>query len=211
MKLIFQILGGPSGLIFIGIILSATGVILSGIGAFWASKQTANFEHELRIKSDEISELNKEIMKSVIGGDSFCYLTMMSLDNQNNVGILTVVHQGEHPVYDVNARIVDLQKMEKIKDNLSFQNIMQADTNLHIGNMIKGTASTFTPLQLGSSMERGFNIFFSARNGLFTQLLRMKKINNKWASATKVERDGKIIFEKIDKEFPRNNEGLIIW
>jgi hypothetical protein len=211
MKLIFQILWGPSGLIFIGVILSAIGVILSGIGVFWASKQTANFEHELRIKSDEISELNKEIMKSVIGGDSFCYLTMMSLDNQNNVGILTVVHQGEHPVYDVNARIVDLQKMEKIKDNLSFQNIMQADTNLHIGNMIKGTASTFAPFQLGSSMERGFNIFFSARNGLFTQLLRMKKINNKWTSATKVERDGKIIFEKIDKEFPRNKEGLIIW
>lgn len=203
MKSIFQMLG-PSGLIFIGVILSA-------IGAFWASKQTANFEHELRRKSDEISELNKEIMKSVIGGDSFCYLTMSSIDNQNNVGLLTIVHQGEHPIYDVNARIVDLQKMDKIKDSLSFQTIMQADTHLHIGNMIKGTASSFAPFQLGAGMEGDFNIFFSARNGLFVQLLRMKKINNKWISATKVERDGKIIFEKIDKDFPMNDEGKINW
>ena len=102
MKPIIQILWQPSALIFLGVILSA-------IGAFLASLQSGKFEHDLRVKSDEIAKLNKEIVNQTIGGDSFCYLSVGSIDNQENIGILVVVHQGKHPLYDVNARIVDLQ------------------------------------------------------------------------------------------------------
>ncbi|MFZ5994891.1 MAG: hypothetical protein ACOYU4_07900 [Thermodesulfobacteriota bacterium] len=205
MKAIIQALWGPPGLILLGAILSA-------IGALWASQQKGIFERELRIKSDEIAELNKEIVKSVIGGDSFCYLMIASLDPHRDSGILMIIHQGGHPIYDVSARMADLQKMKAIeKDNMDFREVMQANTNIQIGNMAKGTAAPIGPFQLGSGTERNFNIFFSARNGLFTQLLRLKKINNKWVHATKVERDGKIIFEKIDGDFPRNSDASVRW
>jgi hypothetical protein len=213
MKTILQILWGPAGLILLGAILSA-------IGALWAFQQKASFERELRVKSDEIAELNKEIVKSVIGGDSFCYLTIMSLDPRTNSGILTVIHQGDHPIYDVTARIADLQKMEVLEEKmkatgsniLDFQEVMKANTIIQIGNMAKGpSASPIGPFSLGTGIERGFNIFFSARNGVFTQLLRMKKINDKWINAAKVERDGKVLFEKIDSDFPRNSDGNVDW
>lgn len=204
MKSILQTLWGPPGLILLGAILSA-------IGALWVSQQKAQFERELRTKSDEIAELNKEIVKSVIGGDSFCYLTIGSVDPQSNVGLLVVIHQGEHPIYDVNARIVDLQEFEKIKKNLDIHNFRQADTNIQLGNMIKGTASMLGTFPLGSGTQRDFNIFFSARNGIFTQLLRMRKIGNKWIYATKVERQEKVIFEKIDQGFPRNKDEKVDW
>ncbi len=161
------------------------------IGALWASQQKATFEQALRIKSEEIATLNKEIVKTVTGGDSFCYLTIGSLDTNSNVGLLTVVHQGDYPIYDVNARLVDLQEFEKIKNKVNIYNLKQSDTNIQIGNMIKDTASIIRPFDLGSSSNRDFNIFFSARNGLFTELLRLRKVDRKSLSAIKVEKQDK--------------------
>ena len=34
--------------------------------------------------------------------------------------------------------------------------------------------------------SKNYNIFFSARSGIFSQLLRLKKINNEWVCAMKV-------------------------
>lgn len=192
-----EIIFGPAGLILFGAILSA-------IGALWAAQQKATFEHELRMKSEEI-------VRYVIGGDSFCYLAIGSIDSQSNVGILMTVAQGEHPIYDVNARIVDLQESEKIKNNLTLQTISQSETHINIGNMITGTASMIRQFPLGDSTERDFNIFFSARNGLYTQMLRLRKINNKWYSATKVEKNDKVVFEQIQEKYPRNEKGEVDW
>ena len=58
------------------------GAILSAVGAFVvtvrqnqeklkSASQRAQFESELRSKSDEIASLNREIAASITGGDSF--------------------------------------------------------------------------------------------------------------------------------------------
>lgn len=203
MKSILQLLWGPPGLIFIG-------AMLAGIGALWASRQQTEFERHLRGKSDQIAELNREIANIVTGGDSFCYVTIASLDPKTNRGILTVVHQGGHPIYDVSARIVDLQLSCQIKD-YSLPNLQKAETNLHIGNMTKETAVIISPFDLGSSSSRDFNIFFGARNGLFTQLLRLRKIDGKWTTAIKVDKDGKTVFEKINDDFPKTKQDQVQW
>lgn len=200
-----QVILGPSGLILLGAILSA-------IGALWASQQQAKFEHDLKVKSEEIAKLNREIVNSVIGGDSFCYLSIGSINPQNNIGILVAVSQGEHPIYDVRARIVDLQKFEKIKDNLTLQTINQSETHINIGNMIKGMSWMVREFPLGNTtLQKNFNIFFIARNGFYIQLLRLRKVNDKWISATKVEKNGEVIFEKIHDNFPRSEKGEIDW
>ena len=154
MRAMLQLLLGPPGLILIGAILAA-------IGAFWASQQQGNFERELRTKSDEIAGLNRKIANLVTGGDSFCYLAIGSIDPKTNRGIPVVIHQGEHPLFDINMRIVDLQKFRKIKD-YTWTSFSQTQMNLAIGNIAKGTVQAMNPLDLGSSPERDFNIFFIA-------------------------------------------------
>ena len=104
-----------------------------------------------------------------------------------------VVHQGEHPLYDVHTRIVDLEKLDQLMGNLSFATLKQTDTNISIGNLIP-SAQMLQPFMLGNGNTRRFNIFFPARNGFFTQLLRFKKIHGKWVYATKVEREDKVIY-----------------
>lgn len=203
MKTMLELFWGPPGLILVGVVLSA-------IGAFWATQQQVKFERDLRTKSDEIAGLNREIANLFTGGDSLCYIAIANLDPNTNRGNLTLVHQGNYPTFDINARMVDLQKLKEIKD-YTLTNIKSAETTLRIGSLIKGTAMMFSPFDLGSRPERDFNIFFISRNGQFTQFLRMRKIDGIWFTATKVERDGKVIFEKIDKGFPKADEGQVKW
>jgi hypothetical protein len=87
------------------------------------------------------------------------------------------------------------------------------DTHIPIGNLIPGSARTLAQFNLGNATERRFNVFFSARNGFFTQLLRFKKINGRWSHAIKVNREGKGVppFEDIQPGYPRNSKGEVEW
>ncbi len=120
-----------------------------------SSKKIEKLSKENIKLNNEITKLNKEIVNSVIGGDSFCYLTIGSVDVKTNTGLLMVVHKGEHPIYDVNARLVDLQEFNKIKDKIGIHNFQQADTNIQIGNMIKNTASMIKSVSLGTLVYTG--------------------------------------------------------
>ncbi|MHC5061769.1 MAG: hypothetical protein ACYTFK_11875 [Planctomycetota bacterium] len=203
MKSILHLLYGPPGLILLGAILTA-------IGALWASQQQVSFERHLRSKSEEIASLNREIVNLVTGGDSFCYIDIANIDSNTNRGILTVVHHGEHPSYDVTARIADLQRYNQIK-KWTIETTLKTDTPLKIGNIPKGSVCIISPFDLGDSQNRDFNVFFTSRVGFSTQLLRMRKIKNKWIIATQVERNGEVLFEKVNDDFPKTEQGQVQW
>ena len=198
------------------------GVVISAIGVFWASQQQDSFNLKLLNKSEEIARLNQELANSVIGGDSFCYLTVPNLDSVTTYGLVFAIHQGEHNLYDVEARIVDLDKWDQLEGNLTFTKVDQTETNISIGNLVSHYWPDYRKLcriTFDNGNTRRFNIFFSARNGFWRQSLRFKKIHGKWVYATKVYRDekvegkveGKVIYEKVDDEFPRTAEGNVEW
>ena len=66
-----------------------------------------------------------------------------------------------------------------------------------------------------------YNIFISARNGMFTELLRLRKVNGVWKSAMKVEKKNysektpnappTLLKEQVDPDFPKDKNGQIQW
>jgi hypothetical protein len=157
-------------------------------------------ERQLREKSDKIAGL-------VTGGDSFCYFQIGSLNSATNVGMLMAISSGKYPLYEVAARIVDLQKMEAKKGQpITLQNGFTDDINVDVGSMAAGVAAMKGTFPLGEGGRHDYNIFFSARNGLYTQLLRVRKVDRKWLQATAVQRsegnETRTIFEQIPPEFP---------
>ena len=190
---------GVSWLVFISAIASA-------IGALWASRQRADFERHLREKSDEIAKLNKEIMDLVIGGDSYCYMVISNIDQTTNVGLLVFVHQGDDPLYGVTARVVDLQKFEEIEGHPPLEAIMQAQKLIFLGDMAVGIATMTGPIELGTGMKKDYNIFFSARNGLFNQELHLRKIRGRWLQKTEVTRSKHLLYERTDPNYPSDDD-----
>lgn len=210
------------------------GALLSGIGAFWAavkqSKDSAKtaqerleFEKELRSKSEEIAELNKKIAASVTGGDSYCYFDIANF-GPNNTAIAIIIHQGDFPIYDVSISITDLDEfaqLSKSKANLTLEDLASARNNIPIGTMLPYQAKPFKTIKLPNRETVNYGIAIAARNGTFTEEIRLKKIKGKWTKAMKVERDNyspnnpdakpTLLKEEIYPDYPKDKDGKIIW
>lgn len=137
---------------------------------------------ETRLQSlvGNLETQTREITHHTTGGDSFCYF---GVGVDGNTATWTAVHQGKYPLYNVGARIVDLSKFHEAMNS---GNPFAADTNVRIGDIAQNQASMMLSMDLGSGDSRDFNIFFSARNGFFTQLLRFRRVGGQWLSATSV-------------------------
>jgi hypothetical protein len=192
-------------------VLVLVGAIIAAGGALLSSGERSAFEHELRMRSDKIANLNREIAASVTGGDSFCYAAMGSLGvDEPNTAILTVVHQGEHPLYDVSFYMVDPQALRN-------DQTLQMSKAFTVGNMSPNSASPMQVWHLPDADRQNYNIFFSARNGFWSQALRFKRVSGSWKSATQVTKtilgsdEPPLLYERIDPEFPLNEHGQVEW
>lgn len=181
-----------------GVAVVVIGAFVSAGGALWSSGERTRFERELRDRSDEIAELNRRIAASVTGGDSFCYLDV-TVNNETGVVGLNVAHEGEYPLYDVNFCIADLQK----GDRIAFQ----------VGNAIPNLVFSVGTIQLPSTCEQDYNVFFSARNGHFMQEIRFRRIDGQWKQAIRVRwlTDISPVLERVEPGFPLNGEGKVEW
>jgi len=147
------------------------------------------------------------IFSQITGGDSYCYVCF----TQNYLGEnnLTILHQGQYPLYDLTVRIVDLDKFDESTDSL--ERAHEYQKIFSIGTMLPNQSNNLCTITLSNQeISKRFNIFFSARNGMFQELLRLKNVNNEWVSAIKVDR-GKTLLESVSENFPKNGNEEVEW
>jgi len=94
---------------------------------------------------------------------------------------------------------------------------------LDVGALGVGTARWWprTIIPFSNEKDLNFKVHFSARNGRWQQSLRYRKIGAEWFGATRVFREiddvaGKpqdypVIFEVVDKGYPRTATGAVEW
>lgn len=172
----------------------------------------ADAEHALRIKAEEIARLNRALADLVTGGSSYGYLSLTSCNS--SACVLTLVHSGDHPLYDVTIRVVDLDVFDSVPKGAGLAEYLSADTRYAVGNVSPNQALLLGDFQLGSGNSRSFNIFIAARNGLITQVLRCRRVNGTWVFATKgFRQDARAtpLHQKIDPAFPRGPSGDVVW
>ena len=193
------------------------GATLSAIGAIWASNNRAGFERELRAKSEEIATLNKRIAETVTGGDSYCQLILGPRIDRDRVSVM-LIHKGEHPLYDLSVRVVDLERLREVRhEQLTLQDMLVGDVLMeNVGNLIPKSAKPIGEIEFPAGQEKNFNIFFAARNGFFTELLRTRIVEGELRQARKVLRRNEAneevtLLEEIDDKFPRGEDGSPLW
>jgi hypothetical protein len=145
------------------------------------------------------------MINNVTGGNSFPYI-QIAIDGGKNSGRLVVIHNGEYPIYDLVIRMVDVNKFTALVGNLNLNNIKTTESIFDVGNMTPGHASIMGSWSTTEESSQDYNIFFVARNGAFTQQLRLRKVNGEWLRATRVtRRNGNEldeVFQKVDEGFP---------
>lgn len=166
-------------------------------------------------KSGETAEINKQLASSVPGGVSFAYIIPSFFDPTHDSPMFTLVHQGEFPLYDLTVRILDISTFDNIMgQNNSYSDKLRDEVQLSVSNIAPNQTSMLKTVQLGSGPLR-WNLFFSARTGYFTELLRVRRVGNEWKTALKVIRTrspkNEVLLEKIDSGYPLSKDGQVEW
>lgn len=221
-------------------ILSCATVIIQANNARQAEErlqvQLENLENastKLLVVQEENGELQRKVMKlaqqnaelstqqlhTVTGGDSFCY---MGFNFQSSTPIPVFSHCGRYPLYDLGVRIVDIDRMTK-KAERGEPPALSDSIEMKIGELQPGMGTFARGLSVPfpSQTCQRFNIFFSARNGMWNQLLRLRRIGDHWSVALRViihPKPGEPLppdplpaLERIDPDFPRGSDGSISW
>jgi hypothetical protein len=167
-------------------------------------------------QSGKTAEINEQIASPITGGGSFAYVVPTFFNPTHNSPMLTLVHRGEYPLYDLTVRIVDMATFDKmVRQNSSYSDRLREEVQSSISNIAPNQARMLKTVQLGSDPLR-WNLFFSARNGFFTELLRVRRVGNEWKTALKVIRTPaaskeQTLLEKIDSGYPLSKDGQVEW
>jgi hypothetical protein len=129
------------------------------------------------------------------GGKSYAYLTYVP-----GQGFLAFIHKGEDRIFSTYARITDMDDPDKDLWG----------TVVEVGELSKGKAAdTPVPPKLNRPLDKvDLNIFFTARNGDWTERFRARRTKDGWMRAFRVEGAfGKMpkfvtLCETVDKGFP---------
>ena len=101
--------------------------------------------------------------------------------------------------------------------NGSLQDILRAERSMELGGLAAGSGRMLGSILPIDSDYKRFNIFFAARNGFFTEELRIRKRESgEWIYALRVSRDTskgskEILFEKVDPNYPKEKDGTMKW
>jgi hypothetical protein len=185
------------------------GAIFVAFGGFWAAYRQSHFNAELRQKNEEIARLT--------GGAGFCWTAFQivgskgELVNASNmpdelIVVPNFINRGKYPLYDVSARMIDLDEFKK--------NVMSGTTTVRIGNMTAGFAVTTGVRIPHRGKDFNFNIFYVARNGSWLQKLRMRWMRDGWALANSVaegQGGGKELLLEVTANYPRDADGNVAW
>ena len=162
------------------------------------------------------AERKKPGAPSISGSTSFAYIIPTFFDPTHNTPMLTLVHQGEYPLYDLTVRILDMDTFErKVQQNNSDFDKLREEVQMSVGNIAPNQTSLLKTVQLDSDPLR-WNLFFSARTGFFTELLRVRRVGNEWKTALKVIRTrtsgiDQVLLERIDSGYPLGKDGQVEW
>lgn len=172
---------------------------------------TTDRSNKILDQTANTARLSTESIKTMTGGDSFCYLDLVSVTATG--GIPTIIQKGRYPLYDVTARIVDIAAIDKAgrehPGNIQMQVEIGYRLILHPGSIARGSA-WFSPreyVRFTDAKRPDFNVFFSARNGLWHEVLRIRQVNGQWLEVLSVFRtdglrDTLIYASPIPKDFP---------
>ncbi len=171
---------------------------------------------KLEDKSNEIIQLQSELINISTGGNSFCEVKILPVAEKPTHAQILLTHHGEYPIYDLKFTITDLDILaNNVKARGS--NVFTLDERSWFSKDFE--CSTLLPssiIAMGSLTDtystinkKSYNIFINAKNGLHYQVIRLFRKDSKWFAGTIIfNKDHKIEYEDIDQNIPRE---LFTW
>jgi hypothetical protein len=161
-------------------------------------------EDRLAKLADDIESSTKRMQDTIIGGDSYAYLILSAMPQGRFVPF--AIQQGDYVLSNVTVRIVDCNRFNA---DMQAGNPFASDVTFQLDELAPGIASGSGIVLEPQMPSQGWNAFFGARNGLWSQLIRARFIEGEWVIAFVVMRDQSVIFSNVPANFPPIGEALL--
>ena len=171
------------------------GALAAAGGAFWSGHRQIIGAEDDQIRNKKVIELSEQLRGHATGGDSFCYGHPAFFEGGHFHWL--IIHEGEFPLTDVSVRIHNLERVG---------GPINVGRTIELGTIFPGRAHTVGEFAEIQKNSHGFNLFFLARNGSWTQEIRWTRYPTELKVANRVVRDGSTfegpLFLKISDSFP---------
>jgi hypothetical protein len=194
------------------LVLSAVLVVISII-AVWTDHQSAE-EDKAALRAQL-----EDLKAGQLGGKSYCYLFPTRPGKTSQMLDLMLMHEGEHPVFDVTVRVEDVNRVletlraAQAKHLLPYDSQTKADAAIahavasySIGNVGPKQTVRFGALRMSGGDEEAYHASIMARNGPVFEQLYLRRVAGEWKLAYRVSRDTVVLLEHIDPDFPRKSK-----
>lgn len=160
----------------------------------------ARIERSIR----NFDEKTSEIISNITGGDAFCYISLIHEAQTEFRGKVILFVEPAWSLHDLSFTVISrtIIAVPGAKDRFK---VVVGEAKSRIGQW--ATAD----LNVEEGRHGSFYIDYYARNGTWRQYFIALWINNHRSIATKVERDGEILYEQIHGDFPRCPDGTVDW
>lgn len=206
------------------------GGIIALFGGVWAGLEQSQLNNDLHAKTEkiekltqDISDANSTIARSITGGDSFCYLHSVAAEGTSNRVVRWIIHHGEWPLYDVTVQSVDVNRLHAHTNTYNEAELQKwiddsDDYEIFLGNINPGSSITNSIdliVPTDNSDRHEYSVSFKARNGRWHQQIVYYRVDGTIKTSYRVsklsETNTIVLKEHIDDGFPRNADGNPKW
>ena len=165
-------------------------------------------------KQDSLANAAMRGINTTTGGNSLCFMDLQGPAPYNHPVFYNI---GRYPLYEVRARIVDISVLNPNGDQfLAAGRMPFPELSIYVGNLGAASSHFDISMKLPFDPSHGnFNIQFSARNGSWMENFRSRKNNTPARRrAIRIVTEGgptKVLFQRVDKEYPRDASGKPAW
>lgn len=202
-------------------LISVVGAILTAASSFWASYEGTKYSTLADKQRQKIEALNEKIVKqsevitqissltykTLTGYDGFIRLAGMLANHPCKVGAV-FENDSKFPLYNVKVTVADLNLLDARKLD-EFQHLIDIGDLSSRQDHIEDTPFIDTCNNQNKTIR--LNLFYTARNGYFTQEYRVIHLNGATGIASRVVRNGLVIFQDVNSHYPRLSNGEPDW
>jgi hypothetical protein len=183
-------------------------VVLGALGVRLVVQQSSDVARAERQLRDTLTSIAEE----ATGGDSFCYVDIRQWYGFKTSLRASLLQRGRYPLSNVDIRIVQIDDLAK---HLAAGSLSQIERYFSLPFVRRG--SFLKPLAdypvRPDEESRAFNVFMVARNGVFSESVRLRRVNGSWSEAKIVDASYYsgalgVVLEETDKNFPKDTLAL---
>jgi hypothetical protein len=192
--------GFKSGLFWLWVLLIL--LVVGNVFVIWNDDQESN---KIKTQLDDLRNELGNTKKAVTGGDNFPYVM---IDMGEDSGGLLVINPGDIPLYDVSFRMWDpADYASAAKLSSAPEEFVAKSIYREVGNLTPRGARYLGTITLPNSDAKDFKVTIRARNGGFTEWIKLRKVNGVWTRAVRVHPGDvnpgeSILYEFSDPGFP---------